>query len=62
MAPEPRSITTMRLPADLLRELARIAIRRGVSRTKLVEGELRALVKREKAREEAGLADEDPFA
>jgi predicted transcriptional regulator len=54
---ETRNITTMRLPADLLRELTKIAIRRGVSRTKLVEREMLALVKRE-----AEEGDENPFA
>lgn len=61
MALSPRSITTMRLPADLLDDLARIAVKRGLSRTKLVERELAAFVKREKAREAEG-HDDDPFA
>ena len=61
MADAPRSITTMRLPADLLNDLARIAAKRGLSRTKLVEREMTAFVKREKAREAEG-HDDDPFA
>jgi hypothetical protein len=57
---EARNITTMRLPAGLLRELTKIANRRGMSRTKLVEREMIALVKREG---DYGYdEDEDPFA
>ena len=59
MALSPRSITTMRLPADLLDALTQIAIRRGMSRTRLVEKELAAFVKREQARP---ADDADPFA
>jgi hypothetical protein len=55
---EARNITTMRLPAKLLRDLTEIAIRRGMSRTKLVEREMLALVKRERGNGD----DEDPFA
>jgi metal-responsive CopG/Arc/MetJ family transcriptional regulator len=55
---EARNITTMRLPAKLLRDLTEIAIRRGMSRTKLVEREMIALVKRERDNGD----DEDPFA
>lgn len=59
MALAPRSITTMRLPADLLDALTQIAIRRGMSRTRLVEKELAAFIKREQARP---ADDADPFA
>ncbi|HRP25372.1 hypothetical protein [Thauera sp.] len=59
MALSPRSITTMRLPADLLDALTQIATRRGMSRTRLVEKELAAFIKREQARP---ADDADPFA
>jgi predicted transcriptional regulator len=61
LSPEPRSITTMRLPTDLLRELTRIAFRRGVSRTKLVEAQLYAFIEREKTGE-VKFSYGDPFA
>ena len=59
MAIPPRSITTMRLPAELLDALTQLATRRGMSRTRLVEKELAAFVKREQARP---ADDADPFA
>lgn len=59
LPPIHRSITTMRLPTDLLSDLSDIARRRGMSRTKLVERALIVLVESEHARKKP--REDDPF-